>query len=107
MNPDMHARVVVNTKGIRAMGKRVGIVFAALLGAVIGATVSHQYAKACSCSLPEWELRLNRSTEPDDSIWPPRASIRDGYGSPPLLFLSRGGSDAKIDHLQGGAWGRH
>ena len=91
----------------RTTHKGLCVAFAAMLGAVTGTLIVRQQAQACTGAIPEWDLQLNRTTEPDESIWPDRPFLQDGYGQGPLLLWNRRARDPKIDHLQAGTWGRH
>jgi hypothetical protein len=76
---------------------------AALFGALIGVVVAGEYARACECVAPSWQLKLNNTTDPDEGIWPERPSL-EAYTSGPLLFWNQRAQDPKIDHLQAGTW---
>lgn len=86
-----------------AKGLPVFVGLAALFGALTGAVVAREHARACECATPTWRLELNRTTDPDESIWPERASL-ETFTSGPLLFWDLSAPDPKIDHLQAGSW---
>jgi len=87
---------------------RFRFALAVLLGTVVGIGSARQYARATTCAIPAWRLRLQHSPELDASIWPQTAALTGAYGPPLLLdsisFISVPTTDWKIDHLQGGEW---
>lgn len=93
----------LGARGRSAKGLPVFTGIAALFGALAGAAVAQQHARACECAHPVWQLQLNRTTDPDESIWPERPSL-EAYPSGPLLFWNQRARDPKIDHLQAGTW---
>ena len=81
--------------------KRVIVALAALLGALAGTSLVRSNAGACSCAANNtWDLNLEHSTEPDDSIWP-KGAVLQTTSSGDIEVRAYEWLEAKIEYVRG------
>lgn len=94
--------ISVSRKGLPVTNrKRVIVALAALLGALAGTSLVRSHADACSCAANNtWDLNLEHSTEPDDSIWPEGAVLQT-TSSGDIEVRAYEWLEAKIEYVRG------
>lgn len=74
---------------------------AVLAGAFTGAVVSRSLVKACSCSVPTWQLSLQTADAGgESSAWPTSASLEARPGT--VVVMSMNSTTDTIDYLHAG-----